>query len=825
MPQGGVSIDPLKTKEQRSSLMMRLAILGGMVLFAAGAARAGQIDPGLEVILEQSEPGKVISTLVYLQDRVDTAAITRQMDAQRARLVTRHETVVRALQAKAQATQVDLVAHLNALKDAGRISDFDPFWVANVIRVDATAAEIGAIAGRDDVERVYYNYQIELVAPVAAGDQGGGGGGTILAPEPGVVAVRAPEVWAMGFTGEGVLVATLDTGVDGNHPALASRWRGLDPIYSGHPEWAWFDPVSNTQFPTAFGSHGTHTMGTVCGGAPGDEVGVAPGAEWIHAAVIDRVSIPQTVADAILAFQWMVDPDENPATNFDVPSVCSNSWGLVTGHGYPPCDQTFWEFLDACEAAGIVILFSAGNEGSSGLRRPADRATDDYRTAAVAAVDGNDPSYPIAGFSSRGGEAAIKPDIAAPGVSVRSSTPGNGYGNLSGTSMASPHVNGVVALMRQANPDLSVEQVKQIIYDTALDLGTPGEDNSYGWGLVDAFEAVQMALGTVNLTFSFPDGRPDFIDPTGGTTIRVVVTGQANEPAPGTGLLYHSTDGSNYTQVSMVEVQPNVYDAVFPSFECGALVRYYFSAETEGGEVVFNPFLAPDVTYSGEAYSGINVWFQDDFEADLGWTVEDSPDLLTGTWERGVPAGGGDRGDPAQDSDGSGQCYVTGLADGDNDIDNGSTTLNSPVMDATSPEAVLSYDRWYSNTFGADPENDIFVVDVSDDGGSTWESLEVVGPSGPEVSGGWFHKEFLVADIPNISNTSQLRIRFTASDLNAGSVVEADLDGDGSVGILDLLALLDAWGTDPGGPPDFDGDGTVGINDLLALLADWGPCP
>jgi bacillopeptidase F len=475
--------------------MNRLATLGGMILFAAGASHAGQIDPGLEVILEQAEPGDVISTLVYLQDRVDTAAITQEMDAQRARLATRHETVVRALQTKAQATQVDLVAHLNALKGAGRVSAFDPYWVANVIRVDTTPAEIGAIAGRDDVERVYFNYQIELIAPVAAGGDGGGGiaGGGV---EPGVAAVRAPEVWDMGYTGEGVLVATLDTGVDGNHPALASRWRGLDPIYAGNPEWAWFDPVTNTQFPTPFGSHGTHTMGTVCGGAPGDQVGVAPGAEWIHAAVIDRVNIARTVADAILSFQWMIDPDENPATNFDVPSVCSNSWGLATWHGYPPCDQTFWEFLDACEAAGIVMLFSAGNEGASGLRRPADRATDDYRTAAVAAVDGNDPSYPIAGFSSRapGGEAAIKPDIAAPGVSVRSSVPGGGYSNNSGTSMASPHVNGVVALMRDANPDLSVEQVKQIIYDTALDLGTPGEDNAYGWGLIDAFEAVLMAL-------------------------------------------------------------------------------------------------------------------------------------------------------------------------------------------------------------------------------------------------------------------------------------------------------------------------------------------
>ena len=142
----------------------------------------------------------------------------------------------------------------------------------------------------------------------------------------------------------------------------------------------------------------------------------------------------------------------------------------MTGHGYPPCDETFWTYLDACEAAGIVIIFSAGNEGSQGLRRPADRATDDYRCFAVAAVDANDPDWPIAGFSSRGptyctpnGDPAIKPEIAAPGVDVRSTLPGGGYGTKSGTSMASPHVNGVVALMREYNPNMAVDEIKEII--------------------------------------------------------------------------------------------------------------------------------------------------------------------------------------------------------------------------------------------------------------------------------------------------------------------------------------------------------------------------
>jgi len=471
-----------------------------------GATFAGGIDSNLEDVMAGADEQEIVSALVYLWDQVDVDGLNAEFKRQRAPYSQRHEVVVRSLQELAAATQDNVVNQLTAMQKAGTVESFHAFWIANCIRVDATSAAIEAIAQHEDVQWVYLNYEIELIGPV-------GGVPTASAPldpphertpEVGLVAVRAPEVWAMGFTGEGILVASLDTGVDGDHPALASRWRGVaDPRYVGHPDWAWFDPVTSTTFPASFGAHGTHTMGSVCGGAPGDEVGVAPGVQWIHAAVIDRVDIPTTVADSILAFEWMVDPDGNPVTNWDVPAVCSNSWGVTTGHGYPECDETFWSYLDACEAAGTLILFSAGNEGSGGLRRPSDRATDEFRTCAVAAVDANDPSWPIASFSSRGptyctpgGSSAIKPDISAPGVNVRSAVPGGGYesSGWSGTSMASPHVNGVVALMREACPELSIEDIKQIIYDTAHDLGSSGEDNDYGYGMVDAYEAVITAL-------------------------------------------------------------------------------------------------------------------------------------------------------------------------------------------------------------------------------------------------------------------------------------------------------------------------------------------
>jgi hypothetical protein len=795
--------------------MKRLAALSVVgATFAAGHAFGGEIDPALQELIDDSLPGATISTLVHLNEQVDLQAISRDLDNVRATLHVRHQVLVTELQSVVDATQGPLVAHLEDLLTQGRIERFQPFWLRNVVRVDTTADEIALLAARNEVRTVFFNPAIELIEPVPVRDAPEPSSVT-GGPEPGVVAVRAPEVWAMGFTGSSRLVSSLDTGVDGNHEALASRWRGLDPAYTGNPEWAWFDPVDGTTFPTpCAGSHGTHTMGTVCGGAPGNQIGVAPGAEWIHARVIDCVSIPQTVSDAILAFEWTVDPDGNPATSFDVPDTSSNSWGLADFHGYPDCDEEFWDFLDAVEAVGVVVIFSAGNEGNGGLRRPSDRATDEYRTHAVAAVDGNVPSWPIAGFSSRGptqctpdGSDAIKPDISAPGVNVVSAFAGGG------------------------------------IYDTAFDLGAPGEDNDYGYGMIDAVECVLAAIELGTLTISLPGGAPDVFDPAGGTTVVMLVEEQNATADPGTATFYYRDKAGPYSSGPMTPLGGGQYEAVFPELDCLAEVEYYFSIDTTEGDTVFNPFTAPETIYTSDIYSGVATTFEDDFESDLGWTVMNSAGLTAGAWERGTPIGSGDWGDPVVDGDGSGQCYVTGNAGGITDIDGGSTTLTSPVMDATGlGEPVIRYYSWFHNTLGIAPEEDVMVVEVSDDGGSNWVELETIGPEGDEVDGGWFLKEFLIGNVVDVTDT--FRIRFRASDFGSPSIVEAgvdgveireifcndgscaaDVDGDGSVGVDDLTEVILNWGPCPDCPEDIDGDGEVNVGDLTAVIVAWGECP
>ncbi|MBL9141384.1 MAG: hypothetical protein JNK53_05905, partial [Phycisphaerae bacterium] len=197
------------------------------------------------------------------------------------------------------------------------------------------------------------------------------------------------------------------------------------------------------------------------------------------------------------------------------------------------------------------------------------------------------------------------------------------------------------------------------------------------------------------LQFTFPDGLPEGLDPA-GDSIRVVVSpGKDGPPAPGTGMLFFDA-GAGFTSVAMVEVRPNEYDAVFPPIPCATSVSYYFSALTTNDTQVNMPLLAPQATYAAVSANEIAPALQDSFEIDLGWTVTNDPTLTSGAWQRVTPTATGPR-VPPQDADGSGQCYVTDDAQGE-DIDGGSTTLTSPPFDASQADVRLRYWRWFSSS-------------------------------------------------------------------------------------------------------------------------------
>ncbi len=287
--------------------------------------------------------------------------------------------------------------------------------------------------------------------------------------------------------------------------------------------------------------------------------------------------------------------------------------------------------------------------------------------------------------------------------------------------------------------------------------------------------ALANPLGICRSTieFEFPNGRPEQINPLGGSSFRVLTSDGGVIPASGTGML-HVDSGSGYESLPMVAVGTNEYDAVFPTTPCGTVVNYYVSVESDQGESFSNPPDAPTSFFTTISASSISTVFADDFETDLGWTV--SGDATDGQWERGVPAGDADRGDPEADGDGSGNCFLTDNVAGNSDVDGGSTILTSPSIDAsvgTGQVAVLCYDRWYNNSIGT--ADDIFEIEISNDDGANWVALETVGPTGSEVSGGWVKKQFLINEI--VAPTSSMRVRFIATDIGTGSIVEAAVDG------------------------------------------------
>jgi len=397
----------------------------------------------------------------------------------------RHERAIGILSARARDMQMPL---RDFIANAGpAVSEYKDFWICNAIYIRGEADFIRQLAARSDVDYIIPDLPVALIDPVdisAAAEAN-------LSAEPGLDLVGAHEAWQMGLTGSGRLVCSFDTGVEGDHPALYHSWRGAN---GGSIAESWFDPYSNSDFPVDSRGHGTHTMGSMVGTNGPDTVGVAIGAQWIAAGVVDRGGgIERTVSDILAAFEWAADPDGDPTTTDDMPDVINNSWGIPAGY-YDPCDATFWEAIDNLEALGIVCVFAAGNEGpqSSTMRTPADRITTQFNSFAVGAL--NAATGLIASFSSRGPSCCdgqmIKPEIVAPGVQVRSCYNGGGYVAMSGTSMAAPHIAGSVALLRQFNPLATVDQIKAALLAGASDLGPAGEDNSYGHGLVNIVNAI-----------------------------------------------------------------------------------------------------------------------------------------------------------------------------------------------------------------------------------------------------------------------------------------------------------------------------------------------
>lgn len=855
---------------------MRIATIltAALVAFPALPVFAGTIHPGLEARMEVLRDEEPVSVIVHMTEQAPIAALDVQLRAERSTLQDRHRVVVEALRDVTR-SQDPLKSYLDQARDDGRVLGYTSYWISNMMVVYAPKGEIYEIAARADVDYVEPNFTVELIEPVSRpdGNVDRGEEGPLLrgiGMTPGLQAIRAPEVWnLLGFDGTGVLIGSFDTGVDGNHPALSSRWRG------NHEPWqeCWLDVLgTGTTFPTDTHSHGTHTTGTMTGLAPDDTIGVAPGAEWIACNAINQGVGAAFDNDVITSFQWFADPDGNSLTNDDVPDVVQNSWRINEGFGgdYTDCDSRWWAAMDNCEAAGVVLCFSAGNEGSSAMTigSPADRATTLTNAFSIGAVDATNYGwpYPIAYFSSRGptgcfapGPNLIKPEVCGPGVDVYSSVPGGGYeGGWDGTSMSGPHVAGTVALMRQANPNLDVETIKTILMETARDEGTTGEDNTYGHGFIDAYEAVLAATQG----FGFVEGTVTNADwgdaPLPGATVELVGTdwswttdgageysGAAREstytiraslagfgtiarsvdiisgetafedfslqdiagpnitnvsepltttdpagPYPigadiqdystvASASLYYRVNDGPWTSVAMSPTGGDRYEGDLPGAPSNSRIDYYVQAVDGASLPATNPGNAPASFYS-LYITQLHYSYAAEDPNDPDWQLGVAgDDATTGVWDRLDPNGtyyGNINVQPEDDhtADPGVKCFVTGNGAvgggaGDNDVDNGCTTLMSPVFDLTGVGfASARYWRWYGEAGSS--IDDEFVVEISDDGGSNWSPVETV----PEIANAWVE---VAVDIDAIVDfTDQVVFRFVACDLNTQGLVEAAID-------------------------------------------------
>ncbi|MFH2056623.1 MAG: S8 family serine peptidase [bacterium] len=477
--------------------LTRIAALAVIVLVAAtfpsDTSLAAKFAPTFQEHLDGLGDNQVTAALIILHAQPDLKNLEQRLGVSETTRYARHKLILTQLQDFASKKQAAIKLLLESGLDDGEVRSFETFWLTNVIEVVATKRFIISLAERQDIKLIAPDLpppSIPTPAPDAEIGAIRDGNGVGI----GLQVIAAESVWALGYNGTGRLIATLDTGVDGFHPALSSSYRGNH----GYPaKECWFDPIYQEDYPhyepsaTVAYAHGTNTMGILVGkdDLTGDTTGVAWGAQWISAMVVD---IPGS--SYLQALQWAADPDGDPNTLHDVPDVLSNSWGYREEN--LGCEEVFWNAIDNLEALGVIAFFAAGNEGASGLRNPANRASTPYNCFSVGAIDPYDPSFSIWAQSSRGPSdcdgVSIKPEVTAPGYQVPTAHVDGGYVSSTGTSFSTPHVAGAAALLRQYNPNATADQVKHALMYSALDLGDPGEDNTYGMGLIDLPAALAL---------------------------------------------------------------------------------------------------------------------------------------------------------------------------------------------------------------------------------------------------------------------------------------------------------------------------------------------
>lgn len=464
--------------------MWVLCVLAILLLAGAGILPAlakhpasKQLSPTLQRLVGQLPAGERLAVIIHLYPQTHAAALTDRFERSK-----RQQVVIENLQSRAALAQEPLLRELRAALARGEAGRIVPLWINNSIMGEVSPDLLNVLAQRSDVAQIVPDYDpsnpIALVGESFAPEpvqsfpalrQAG-------QPEPNLGVIGATSLWALGNTGQGITVAVLDTGVDATHPDLAGRYRGGTN--------SWYDPYGQHADPFDYLGHGTWATGLIVGDGTGNgttsrSTGVAPGAQWIAAKIFPTPPQPQSYTAVHLAFQWVLDPDGNPATP-DAPQVVNNSWDFTT----PGCNLEFQPDLLALRAAGILPVFAAGNAGPS-----ANTSLSPANNLGAFSVGAVNNAGLLIDISSRGANACdptrVFPSVVAPGDGIFTTDLLGGYISETGTSLAAPHASGGLALLLSAYPHLAPELQERLLARGAVDLGMVGPDPDYGNGLLN----------------------------------------------------------------------------------------------------------------------------------------------------------------------------------------------------------------------------------------------------------------------------------------------------------------------------------------------------
>ena len=482
---------------------MRILFSFLLAFMISSPSLASVISPDLEETLNTARPGEEIPVIVTLADSVDLKGFEKGVNGRS------RAGIIKALRNKADATQGPLLAALTS-KKARKIKRF---WIFNGASFEASPDVVRQLAEFPGLASIRLDATLSAPEPSPA---------AAAVPEWNITAVRAPELWALGYTGLGIVVANMDTGVDPDHQDISSKWRGGNN--------SWFDPHGQYGIPHDSNGHGTQTMGVMVGGDNGGTaIGMAPDAQWIAVKIYDNQD--QTTSSIIhQGFQWLLDPDGKPGTD-DAPDVVNNSWGFELNAGQ--CITEFEPDIAALKAMNIAVVFSGGNRGPTlySSVSPANNPS----SFAVGAVD---ESLTITYFSSRGPSACgggTYPEVVAPGANIRTADltysgayPAQ-YTDVDGTSFAAPHVAGAMSLLMSADSLLTVDQIEAALAESALDMGDSGPDNYYGNGLLDVMAAYDLLSGSESQCTD-SDLDDFFAEPNCGTSVDCDDTAATTNP-------------------------------------------------------------------------------------------------------------------------------------------------------------------------------------------------------------------------------------------------------------------------------------------------------